>query len=107
MAGTATKIKGNGIQSGDLVYINIDLIGENGIIESNDARRLTVTVEGGTLLGFGSANHWTEERFDGGTYTTYYGRSLAVVRADRAGDLNIRVTGVGFDPTEVKISVTK
>ena len=44
MAGTATKIKGSGIQSGELVYINIDLVGENGIIESNDARRLTVTV---------------------------------------------------------------
>jgi hypothetical protein len=99
------KPEDTAIQSGELVYVNIDLVGENGVVESNDDRKLTVTVEGGTLLGFGSANPCTEERFDSGSYTTYYGRSLAVVRADRAGELIVRAAGLGLDPAEVKIGV--
>lgn len=94
------------VQSGELVYINVDLVGDNGIVESNADRELTITVEGGTLLGFGSANPRTEERFDNSCYTTYYGRSLAAVRADRPGALTVRATGPGIDPAEVKISVT-
>lgn len=33
-----------------------------GVIECNADHQLTVTVEGGTVLGFGSANPRTEER---------------------------------------------
>ncbi len=94
------------IRSGELVYIHIDLVGENGVVESNDDQRLSVTVEGGELLGFGSANPCTEERFDSGSYTTYYGRSLAIVRADTAGALIVHATGAGLEPAEIKINVT-
>ena len=59
------------------LYINI--AGENGVIERNCDRQLTVRVEGAELLGFGSANPRTEERFETGTYATYYGRSQAVL----------------------------
>lgn len=65
---------------GEVVYVNVAIVGENGVVESNADRKLTVTVEGGELLGFGSANPRTEERFDEGTYTTYYGTALAAVR---------------------------
>ena len=65
---------------GEVVYVNVALVGENGVVESNADRKLTVTVEGGELLAFGSANPRTEERFDEGTYTTYYGTALAAVR---------------------------
>ena len=65
---------------GEVVYINITIEGENGITESNADARLTVAVEGGELLGFGSANPRTEERFDFGEYTSYYGVALAAVR---------------------------
>jgi len=103
----ALKPEETTVRSGELVYINVDLVGENGIVESNADRELTVTVEGGTVLGFGSANPRSEERFDSGCYTTYYGRSLAAVRADRLGALTVRVTGPGIDSAEVKISVTE
>ncbi|MBQ5986112.1 MAG: DUF4982 domain-containing protein, partial [Clostridia bacterium] len=68
-------------KAGEIVYLPITLEGANGVVESNADRKLSVTVEGGELLGFGSANPRTEERFDAGEYTTYYGRALAVVRA--------------------------
>ncbi|MGN0998340.1 MAG: glycoside hydrolase family 2 TIM barrel-domain containing protein [Faecousia sp.] len=65
---------------GEVVYINVALVGENGVVESNADRKLTVTVEGSELLGFGSANPRTEDRFDAGEYTTYYGKALAAAR---------------------------
>ena len=72
----------------DIVYIPVEIVGENGVVESNADRRLSVTVTGGELLAFGSANPRTEERFDAGSYTTYYGRALAVVRMG-AGDVTV------------------
>lgn len=69
-------------RTGEVVYVKVAIVGENGVVESNADRKLTVTVEGGELLGFGSANPRTEERFDAGTYTTYYGAALAAVRVN-------------------------
>ena len=68
---------------GEVVYVNVAIVGENGVVESNADRKLTVTVKGGELLVFGSANPRTEERFDEGTYTTYYGTALAAVRVNK------------------------
>jgi len=67
----------------EIYYIPVEIVGENGIVESNADRKLTVTVEGGTLLGFGSANPCHEEQYHSGEFTSYYGRALAVVRAGR------------------------
>lgn len=76
--------------AGEVVYINIAIVGENGVVESNADRKLSVHVDGGTLLAFGSANPRTEERFDEGTYTTYYGVALAAIRVN--GDTSVTVT---------------
>ena len=40
----ALKPEGTAIQAGELVYVNINLVGENGVVESNDDRKLMVTV---------------------------------------------------------------
>ena len=77
-------------KSGEVVYVNVAIVGENGVVESNADRKLTVTVDGGELLAFGSANPRTEERFDAGTYTTYYGTALAAIRVN--GNATITVT---------------
>ncbi|MBO7405030.1 MAG: glycoside hydrolase family 2 protein, partial [Clostridia bacterium] len=77
---------------GEVVYVPVTITGENGVVESNADRKLRVTVENGELLGFGSANPRTEERFDAGEYTTYYGRALAVVRVGESGKTGISAT---------------
>ncbi len=64
----------------DIIYIPVEIVGENGIVESNADRKMTVTVEGGELLGFGSANPCHEEQYHTGSFASYYGRALAVVR---------------------------
>ena len=89
---------------GEIVYIPVTIEGANGIVESNADRRLTVAVEGGELLGFGSANPRTEERFDAGEYTTYYGRALAIVRAGERGTVRITATD-GDKLAQVEIPV--
>ena len=79
------------VKPGQIVYVNVALVGENGVVESNADRKLAVTVEGGELLAFGSANPRTEERFDAGSYTTYYGTALAAVRAGDSGEVVVRI----------------
>lgn len=81
------------VKAGDIVYVDISITGENGVVESNADSLMEVQVEGGSLLGFGSANPCTEERFDSGRYTTYYGRAQAVVRTEKAGVVTIKVSG--------------
>ena len=90
---------------GEIVYVPVTIEGTNGAVESNTDRKLSVTVEGGELLGFGSANPRTEERFDAGGYTTYYGRALAVIRAGVAGTVKVAATdGRNRATAEIKIT---
>lgn len=82
---------------GELAFVNINLVGENGIVESKADRELTVTVEGGELLGFGSQALITEASFQDGKYPTYYGQSQAVIRSFKPGIVKIHVVGEGVE----------
>jgi len=79
-------------EAGKLLYVGISLCGENGETESYADETLIVSVKGGRLLAFGSANPKTEEEFHTGTYTTYRGRALAAILPE-SDDLEIRVQG--------------
>ena len=103
--GISVKPEAETAKPGQIVYVNVSLMGENGVVERNADRKLTVNVTGGELLAFGSANPRTEERFDAGEYTTYYGRALAVVRVER-GDVTVSVTD-GSKVGKAVISVEK
>lgn len=69
----------DGARPGVPLYIDIDITGSNGEIECNADDVFEVSVSGGELLAFGSANPKTEENFLSGTYRTWYGRAQAVV----------------------------
>ena len=103
--GISVKPEAETAKPGQIVYVDVSLTGENGVVECNADRKLTVNVSGGELLAFGSANPRTEERFDAGSYTTYYGKALAVVRAG-SEDVKISVTD-GVHTSEAVISVNK
>ena len=89
----------------EIVYVNVSLVGENGVVESNADQKLHVSVEGGELLAFGSANPCTEEQYHTGTFTTYYGRAQAVVRAKKAGILKVYVSGEGQTTKKASVVV--
>ena len=80
------------VKPGEIIYVPVNIEGANGIVESNADRRLTVTVEGGELLAFGAANPCTEEQYHTGSFTTYYGRALAIVRAGEGGTVTVKAT---------------
>lgn len=80
------------VKAGDIVYIPISLVGQNGVLERNADCKLTAAVENGELLAFGSANPRTEERYDSGNFTTYYGCAMAIVRAEQEGTVTLSVT---------------
>ena len=61
------------------------------MLERNADCKLTAAVENGELLAFGSANPRTEERYDSGNFTTYYGCAMAIVRAGQAGTVTLSV----------------
>lgn len=83
------------VRPGQMLYLDINLLGANGIVESNADRTLTVKVDHGELLGFGSARPKTEDSFTSGRYSTYYGRALAAVRVGaKAHKVTITVTEV-------------
>ena len=91
---------------GEVVYIPVVMADRDGNVESNVDRKLKISVEGGELLGFGSANPRTEERFDSGEYTTYYGRSLAVVRAGKSGSIRVSASD-WIETAETEIRITE
>lgn len=78
-------------KNGDIVYYDVTIVGENGVVESNADRKLKVRVEDGELLAFGSANPRTEESYLAGEYTTYYGKAQAIVRVTNAEKLKVIV----------------
>lgn len=79
---------------GEVLFIPVEIVDENGVVERNADERITVSVEGGELLAFGSANPRTEDSFGSGTYGSYYGQAMAVIRAGEAGNvLRLEVNG--------------
>jgi hypothetical protein len=93
------------VRAGEIVYADISLCGENGVVESNGDTKLSAVVEGGELLAFGSANPCTEENYNSGSFTTYYGRAQAVVRSKEAGIMRITVQGASLASVQAVITV--
>ena len=104
--GTAIRVRPekNQVNPGEVVYVPVTIEGANGITESNADRKLKVTAVGGELLAFGSANPCTEEQYHTGSFTTYYGRALAVIRAGKTGSVKVSVTD-GKQTVEVEIPI--
>ena len=102
--GIAVRPEKTEVKPREIVFVPVNMEGANGLVESNADRKLRVTVEGGELLAFGSANPCTEEQYHSGSFTSYYGRALAVVRAGESGSVKITATD-GRISAEAEIAV--
>lgn len=87
-----------------VVFIEVDICGENGEIESNADELLTISAEGAEILGFGSGERRSAETFDSGSYTSYYGRALAAVRITDAEHAKVSVKGTTLAEKEIVLS---
>ena len=92
----STRTEGRILHAGQLVFIDVALTGENGIVIGNRDTQLHVNVDGGELLAFGSARPKSEENFQDGTYTTWYGLAQAIIKADKPGTVKITISGEGL-----------
>ena len=92
----------------DLCFLNIDLVGENGITKSSVDQVLKVEVTGaGCLQGYGSARPNIADDFVSDQHKTFLGKSLAVIRAGyETGCIHVKVSGEGLEPVETDISVS-
>jgi beta-galactosidase len=92
------------VQPGHLSYIRLRYTDENGITKPLERGKLKVSVEGGKLLGLGSACPYQEGSFLDDETDTYYGEAMAVVMAGEAGRLTLEVTDGHYHGTaEVEI----
>jgi len=89
----------------ELMFVNIHLTGENGEVESKADQELQVEVSGGELMGFGSQEPITKAAFKDGRYPTYYGKSQAIIRADKPGTVTLTVSGAGLDTVTKELKV--
>ncbi len=85
----------------NLVFIEVAIADADGVIEANHDIRLKASVEGGHLLGFGSANPRTEDDFTTDTCTTYYGRALLAIERDASVPVKVSVQGDALTGTLV------
>ena len=90
-----------------LCYVNAELIDENGQVVPDAEIQLTAGAAGAAaLLGFGSGNPITEENYTRGSFTSYQGRALAVLRAGyEAGEARLTVTAEGIGSAEITLPV--
>jgi len=94
------------ITAGDLAYVTVTLTDAAGTLYPSADRPVSVAFSGdGVLLGFGSADPSTEERFDATERRTYDGRALAVLRPTGSGTIRLVAAAPDCDPVEVLIAV--
>ncbi|MDQ8734267.1 glycoside hydrolase family 2 TIM barrel-domain containing protein [Paenibacillus sp. LHD-38] len=91
----------------DLAHIMISFTDENGVLQTAEDRKVSITVEGpGTLQGFGSANPKSQENFYDTERTTFDGKVLAVVRSImEAGTITVTASAEGCAPKSIMIQV--
>lgn len=92
---------------GDLVFVELELRDEQGVLYTAADREVTVSVEGaGTLIALGSGRPVTLERYDSGRHTTFDGRALAVVRPTEAGSIRVIASADGLEEAVVLVTAT-
>lgn len=93
---------------GDLAFVTFTLVDSAGTVHTAADRPVRVDVSGdGTLIGFGSADPSTKERFDATEHHTYQGRALAVVKPTAPGTIRLTAAAPDCDPVDVLVTVEK
>lgn len=91
---------------GDLAYVSLTLTDPDGTLNTAADRGVRLEVTGaGVLLGFGSADPASEERFDATERRTYEGRVLAVLRPTGPGEIHLTASAPECAPVDVVVTV--
>lgn len=74
----------------ELCYVRLKYTDKNGVVKPLAKGPVKVAVEGGKLIGLGSACPYYTKSYLGDTADTYYGEALAVIKPDGGSDVVIR-----------------
>ena len=93
--------------SQDLCYVNIDLVGGNGVTKSTEDVPITVVVSGaGSLQALGSAKPNMGECIFEDTHTTYYGKALAIIRTgNECVKIHIKASAPNLEDQFIELEV--
>ena len=80
------------VEKGHLCFIRLQYTDKNGTVKPTERGILDVTVEGGKLIGLGSACPYYELSYLDTKADTYYGEALAIVEAGEAGAVILTAT---------------
>ncbi|GFP77547.1 glycoside hydrolase family 2 TIM barrel-domain containing protein [Clostridium fungisolvens] len=80
------------VKQGGLCYIRLQYTDKDGIVKPKERNILHIKVDGGTLLGLGSACPYNVDGYLNDYTDTYYGEALAVVKAEEVGEIIFTVT---------------
>lgn len=94
----------DGAAEGGLLFLHIAVVDGKGIVHPFADRPVTLSVQGGTLLGFGSGAPGTEENFTDNIHSTYRGRALAVIRVE-AREVCVRASAEGLEQQILHIAL--
>lgn len=90
-----------------IFYVPIGVTDENGVIRRMTDKKISVTVRGaGELLALGSGRPETEESFLDGSYTSWHGYVMAVVRCTgMKGNITITASADGCKSVSEQIQI--
>lgn len=74
----------------ELCYVRLKYTDKNGVVKPLARGEVKVTVEGGTLLGLGSASPYYEKSYLSDVADTYYGEALVVIRPEGEKEVLIK-----------------
>lgn len=80
------------VKPGHLCFIRLQYADARGIVKPAERGLLDVTIEGGKLVGLGSACPYYELDYRGSKADTYYGEALAIVEAGSEGTVTLTAT---------------
>ena len=86
---------------GQLIFLDVAITDGSTVHFLGDVP-VTLNVEGGTLLGFGSGAYSTEESFTDNIHTTYHGRAFAVILAEKE-EVHITARAEGLDEETIVV----
>lgn len=77
------------VSASDLIYIRMQYTDQNGEVKPMARGDIKVSVEGGKILGIGSACPYYERGYQGDTADTYYGEAMVIVKPEHTGMLTV------------------
>jgi beta-galactosidase len=92
----------------DLVFVEVALTDDMGVIHPTADQRLSISVEGeATLLAVGNADLTDSDAYVGNTRKAWKGRALVVIRSSRtAGQIRLTVQGDGLKTAVLNLKST-